>query len=517
LHLDSRVALLPTYVIGLNIPFMKKLLLFSFVLAAVGVSAQQKNTLLEAEFWKKSPDVAIVKAEIAKGNSATDFNPFSFDATTLAINNSAPNETIKYLVELDGNGIKKVTHDARIYLHWAAYKGNAEMVNYLLAKGSDINFQDSHGNAPLPFAAGNGLNNIAVYDAFFKAGIDPKTKYDGVSLLLLAVAYDSKELPVTNYFVSKGLSIKDVDTQGKTAIDYAARSGNIEVIKALQKKGVKHTDNALILAAQGTRRGANTLDVYKFLIEDLKIKATATGTDGEIALHYIVRKPNQTEIINYFITKGVDVNRADNNGSTILINASGGKDLAVVEQLLPKVKDINAKNAKGESALAAAVKSGSTEIVAALINKGADINVTDKDGNNLAYYLIQSYKPQGGEGAAKQDEFLDKMQLLKDKGFNFATAQKDGSTLYHLAVAKNDLELVKKVSALQPDVNAKNNEGLTALHKAAMLAKDDAVLKYLISLGAKKEVVTEFDETAYALAKENEYLAKNNISVDFLK
>jgi len=496
---------------------MKKIFFFSFILASISISAQQKNTLLDAEFWKKSPDVATVKAEIAKGNSATAFNPFSFDATTLAINNDAPNETIKYLAELDGNGVKKITHDTRIYLHWAAYKGNAEMVNYFLAKGSDTNFQDSHGNTPISFGAANGLNNTAVYDAFFSAGVDPKTKYDGVSLLLLAVAYDTKELTLSNYFVAKGLSLKYTDTQGKTAIDYTARSGNIEVIKALQEKGVKHTDNALIMAAQGTRRGANSLDVYKYLLGELKIKATATGTDGETVLHYLVRKPNQEEIIAYFLGKGVDVNTVDKNGNTALISAAGGKNLAVVEQLLPKVKDINLKNAKGESALTAAIKSGSAEIAALLINKGADVNVTDKDGNNLAYYLIHSYRPPGGAGAAKQDDFSGKMKLLQDKGFNFAATQKDGSTLYHLAVSKNDLELVKKVAALKPDINAKNSEGLTALHKAALLAKDDETLKYLISLGAKKDVVTEFDETAYALAKENEYLAKNNISVDFLK
>jgi len=50
-----------------------------------------------------------------------------------------------------------------------------------------------------------------------------------------------------------------------------------------------------------------------------------------------------------------------------------------------------------------------------------------------------------------------------------------------------------------------------------MVAKDDSILKYLVSLGAKKDINTEFDESAYALAKENESLTKNNVSVEFLK
>jgi hypothetical protein len=50
-----------------------------------------------------------------------------------------------------------------------------------------------------------------------------------------------------------------------------------------------------------------------------------------------------------------------------------------------------------------------------------------------------------------------------------------------------------------------------------MISKDDAILKYLISMGAKKEITTDFDESAYALAKENESLTTNKIALEFLK
>jgi ankyrin repeat protein len=498
---------------------MKKNLFISFALVAtLFLSAQQKNTLLEQSFWKTNPDVNTVKAEIAKGNSPSASTPNAFDVTVMAINNDAPAATIQFLLEQQGNEVGKLTHDNRIYLHWAANKGNVAIVEYLISKGSDLNLEDSKGETPLTFAAVGGQSNTALYEAFFKAGTDPKKKYkDGVNLLLMAIASD-KNLALSNYFTTKGMSIKDTDSDGNTAFDYAAKSGNLPLLKSLLEKGVKYTDNALLFAAQGSRRDVTPLETYKYLVEDLKIKPTATSKSGETVLHLLANKANQSEIITYFLSKGVDANKANNEGNTALMAAASAKDIAALELLLPIVKNNNFQNIKGESALTMAVKTGTPEAVTVLLNKGADAKVLDKDGNNLGYYLIQSYRPSGrGPETTTQDPFETKIKLLQDKGLNLATPQKDGNTLYHFAIIKNDLALLKKIAALNIDINAKNKDGLTALHKAAMISKDDAILKYLISMGSKKEITTDFDESAYALAKENESLTTNKIALEFLK
>ena len=492
---------------------MKNKLFISLALAtSFWASAQQKNTFLEASFWKTSPNINAIKAEITKGNSPSEYNQSSFDPVVLAINNDAPTETIKFLIEQPGNSVNKNTHDNRIYLHWAAYKGNLEIINYLIAKGSDINLEDSHGTTPIAFAAGNGLTNTAVYDAFFKAGIDPKKKYKGGTNLLLMAIPSDKNLALSNYFSSKGLSLTDTDSDGKTAFDYAARTGDLTLLKTLVQKGIKYTGDALIFAAQGSRRESNPIEVYQYLVDELKIKPTSTNKEGETVLHILARKPNQTEIINYFLAKGLDVNKADNEGNTVLMNAATNKEIKVIELLLAK-SNLNAQNTKGESALTIAVKSGSVEAIELLLNKGANINVLDKDGNNLGFYLIQSYKPTGNT----PNPFASKVKILQEKGLNLAAAQKDGNTLYHLAVVKNDIALLKDIASINIDINAKNKDGLTALHKAAMIGKDDILLKYLIANGAKKEITTEFDESAYSLAKENESLTKNKVSIEFLK
>lgn len=496
---------------------MKKLLIAIFTFVSVsaistGVQAQQ-NALLEQSFWKNSPDVNAVKAEIEKGSNPSQFNGNLFDPVVMAINAGAPNPTIEYLLSQPGNGVDKLTHDGRIYLHWAAMRGNTEVMEYLVAKGAKGNFVDGHGATPINFAAGGGQQNTKVYDICLAHGADLKKdlNQDGANALLIAVAND-KDLVLTNYFISKGLDLKSTDAAGNNAFSYAARAGKIEVLKTLLEKGVPANSNAILMAAQGSRGSGNTIEVFQYL-ESLKLKPTVIGKNGENALHAIVRKPKQDDIIKYFLSKGVDVNKADEEGNTVFMNAAASnRDTATLGLLLSKVKDINLGNTKGVSALAMAARSNSPEVIGYLIGKGADIKTTDKNGENLAFYLVQGYN--GQRGAA---EFEAKLKVLQDKGFKVAEPAKNGNTLYHVAVAKNDLSLVKRLEAYKIDVNTKNKEGITALHKAAMVSKDDAMMKYLLSIGAKKEIETNFKETAFDLAGENESLSKNNVTVNFLK
>jgi uncharacterized protein len=485
----------------------------ALILSFTAATQAQDNIFLDAAYWQKKPSIDVVKQDIRNGNSPSQLNAGNFDPVVMAINAGASNETIKFLLSQDGNDVNKLTHDGRTYIFWSASKGNTELMEYLVSKGARIKgMQDNHGYSVLNFAANGGQQNTTVYDICLANGADLKTDltHEGANALLLATPADPSG-KLTEYFVSKGLSLKSKDAQGNTAFNYAARAGNIGMMKQLKEKGVPFTDNAMIMASVGSRRGAASREAFQYL-ESLGIKPTVTSKTGDNVLHALARRPGQQELIKYFVSKGVKVDQANQDGNTAFMNAAAAnRELATLELLRAGITNVNQANKAGHTALTLAVKGNSPEVVDYLLKNGAKADIKDAKGETLVAYLFESYNPR------QAADFEAKMAALKTAGVDFTKPQQNGNTLYHLAVATNDVNLLKKVQELGIDVNAKNKEGFTALHKAAMLAKDDAVLKYLLSIGAKKEITTSFSETAFDLASENENISRQQINVAFLK
>lgn len=478
---------------------------------AQGGPAVSSNKLLSMDLWKEKPSVETIQKLIQEGNNPSEKNASAFDPVVMAINSSAPTETILFLLAQKGNNIDKETHDGRQYLHWAASAGNTDIIKYLLSKGAKPSVLDSKGSSPLNFAASASQKNLEVYNLLIKAGVNLKKELstEGANALLLAVGNDV-DLSITDFFIKQGLSLNSVDHDGNTAFDYAARGGNVDVMKKLLARGVKFTNNAIILASQGGRRGFNKLPVYEYLVS-VGVQPAFVNKTGTNVLHNLVRRGNQLEEIKYFLSKGAKLNIADNKGNTPLMYATASMpDQEVIDFLLTQNIDVNHKNKEGVTALMNAFKTSSAKTVQSLLSLNADLNQVDAKGNNMAYYIVEGYNPRS------ETVFNEKLQILKDKNFNFAALQAEGNTIYHLAVAKNDVNLLKAISNLNADINVVNKEGLTALHRAAMLSKDTKTLEYLVSMGAKKDVKTGFDETAFDLAKENEFLNKQS-KLEFLK
>ncbi len=485
--------------------------LFSLQLVA------QKNVFLKREYWKANPSILKVKEDINKGNDPTKLNKHGFDAVVYSILEKADNDVIKYLLTKEGNSVNKLTHDKRTYIFWAAYKDNLDLMKHLLSKGAKTDLIDSHGYSVLNFAAATGQQNIKLYDFLIENGANVTEDKDehGANALLL-VTPSLKETKLIDYFISKGLAFSSMDANKNGIFNYAAKGGNIAFMKKLISLGALFNSstedgaNAMIYASRGTRHNTNSLETFKYL-ETLGISPNTTTKEGFTPLHALSYKSKDVSIFEYFIENGVDVNQQDQEGNTAFLNAAYRNDIKIIKFLLQYITDINTSNKEGKSALMIALSRNSLETVEFLLEKGAKVNVKDAKGNTLSYYLLDAFR------ADNEEDFDKKLKALTSVGFNFLETQAEGNTLYHLAVQKNDIALLKKLAAYKIPINAKNKEGITALHLAAMKAKDDKILKYLLAQGANKAIKTDFEETVFSLAKENEILQKTKTELNFLR
>ncbi|PIB27524.1 ankyrin repeat domain-containing protein [Maribacter sp. 4G9] len=483
---------------------------FCFSLAA------QKNPFLDREYWNGNPSVEEIEATISQGFDITERNAAYFDGPTYAILQKVNTKTMAHIIAKEGNGVDKLTHDGRIYLHWAAYAGNLELVKYLLYVGSNAAAVDAHGYSVLNFAANSGVTDTQIFDALLENGADIKaTTHNGANALLLASS-GADNFEVLQYFVDRGLPLNSTDDAGNGVFQYASRGGNIDLLKTLAKNGLDYKtlnsegENALFMAARGTRRIQNTKEVFDYL-EAMGLSNQLVNKEGKNLLHLIAGRNKDLSLFAHYIESGVSPELKDEEGITPFMLAASGNDLEVLDLLAKHVRDINATDEKGRNALMMAVERNSNTVVDFLLEHGANVNVKDKDGNSVAFYLIQNYNSQNTE------EFDNKWNTLQEAGLSLNGKQGNGNTLLHLAAKANNLSLLKRLEPLNIDIDQKNSEGITALHLAAMSSDNEDMLKYLISRGADVRAKTEFEETVYDLASENELLQKHNVALDFFK
>jgi len=497
---------------------MKNIILgLACLLFSLTFFAQESNIFLSRDYWKSNPSIVDIDKKIAEGHNISQLNQNAFDAVTYALIEKVDNKTVKYLLSKKGNGVNKLTHDGRTYIFWAAYKGNLEMMKYLVANGAKTDIIDSHGYSLLNFAATTGQTNTELYDFIFDHGADAskESNYDGANALLLVAPF-LEDFWLINYFTSKGIDIKSTDNNGNGIFNYAAKGGNLKFLDLLIKEGVSYKElnakggNAMMFASRGLRGHKNSLEVYKYL-KSKGVTPNVKGNGGRNPLHNIAYDGKDFELFKFFIESGVDINQKDEDGNSPYMNAASRNSLEIVSDLTEYLKDINAVNNEGRSALAMAVGRNKIEVVKFLLEKGANIASIDKAGNSLVFELLNSYRSNNSS------EFDAKLDVLAKAGLDISKKQGKGKTAYHIAVEKGDMELLKRIDQFDVDVNAKNLDGLTPLHLAAMKAKNQDILKYLISIGADKTTKTDFEETVYDLASENELLQKNKININFLK
>lgn len=494
---------------------MKAYFLALLTFCAFSLSAQDSNVFLEREFWKAGPNVEEIQQKISEGHDPAATDEHAFDGVSYGIIDNAPLESIKFMLTQEGNSVDKPTHGSVTYLLWAAYKGNKELVKHLLELGSDPQMATSRGTNILAMAAIGGVEDTEMYDLIFSQGVAVQSENSiGANALHLLAGSSADDEAIFQYLADKGISWESKDQEGNGLFNYAARGGNLKIMKMCAEKGLDYSllnsrgENALFFASYGRKRSQVQLETFQYL-ESLGLEVDLVNWEGKTPLHNAIRKAN-AEVVDFFLERGVNINQIDEEGNTVMINSAWG-NVEAMEKIIPLVADINQQNHEGHSALTLAIRRGADKAVDLLIAKGADIHQVDAVGNNLLYYAFENFR------SSREEVFAHIIDTLVGEGLKASPDYVDGNTLAHLAIEKNSPFLLKKAISLGCDLNHKNEIGINTLHLAAMKAKDERLIAILLDAGADKRILTDFDESAYELAAQNELLGEKEVNIGFLR
>jgi ankyrin repeat protein len=187
----------------------------------------------------------IVRLLIAKGADPKATNEGGTALLAAAIANDL--DMARLFIE---KGVDGYAADIRgnTALHFAASNGNLAMVKLLLSKGADVNAATTRATqvrkGPVALSRLTALMYAAPYGTpeLVRTLIDAGAKVNARDIrdmtpLMLAVSSETQDPAVVRLLLEKGADVKAKSNLGETALDWARKFGNPEVMRMLEQGG----------------------------------------------------------------------------------------------------------------------------------------------------------------------------------------------------------------------------------------------------------------------------------------
>lgn len=397
--------------------------------------------------------------------------------------------------------------DGSTPLQWAVYEGNALEVRRLLDAGADVALANDYGATPMSLAA--EVADTPILKLLLDAGANADSPNADGQTALMAVARTGN-VDAARLLLDRGATLDAREKfGGQTALMWASARRHPEMMELLIARGAA-------VDARSTDR-----DYQRHVTAEGRPKSLDSG--GFTPLLYAARE-NCVACVSVLLAHGADINLPDPDGVSPLLVAVMNANWDLAKSLIESGADVDQWDVFGEAPLFTAIgldarrdgghasidapnETDGEGIIHLLLERGANPNqqlyfhpanvrgstntrgatplmraavngdlelvkLLLEHGADAKLYMADRETPIHGvlAGRAPEKRALELIRVLHDAGtdvnvvalINHEEEVRGGSAL-QFAVRKRYKEVIRQLAAYGIDMNAKDQDGLTAL------------------------------------------------------
>ena len=367
---------------------------------------------------------------------------------------------IRFLLD-NGFNINHKNNSGRTIFQNVARMGNNKIFQIFMKYNADFNIKDSHGKTVL-FDAVEGGNLDILKDVINNTNNLNILDENHQNALFSAVLKD--DISLATELILNGINVNFLDKDGQNVLFNAILQGakNLSLIELLIKKGIN----------------LNIVDNYhKNLIDEILYvfdlqKNPPKELDGKYKI--VTEEKEYLPLGFLFLEHGLEIDKIDESGKTILQKAVENKNFANAEFLLNCGADVNICDEFEKNIVHKEILKGYSnyKMIDFLVSHGANIDARDLDEKGIVddiieiIAIIKGFK-KPNTFFSNEIKYDEKYDILLKKVLtyrpNIERQRLDGTNILFDMVMYNDFETLKTIINYGINLNIKDKRGYTPL------------------------------------------------------